>query len=617
MTPVQAGWLRTLRAAGDFEEFDLQLAAVFARQDASLPLPGLWAIARLSQQTQRGAVCVTVTELTGAPPPVLPAGTTWPAQADDWTALLRGFDAVGTPGQVRPLILDQAGRLYGYRHWDLEQRLACALRRRTQWDPLAEAAALRAGLGRLFPDVGPEVPLQGLAAALAATGRITVLTGGPGTGKTTTLARMLALLLHLKADLRVALVAPTGKAAARMQEALGAALARLPPEWHVDLPTQATTLHRLLGLRPGAAHLPRFHRDHPLPVDVLALDEASMVDLGLMTRLLEALPDSARLIVLGDPDQLASVEAGAVLGDLCEHAAGLRLPQAQRLATLTGWPVPAGTMLDDHPLRDHRVHLTHNYRFGDSPGLARLAAAVNMGDARAVQTLLAGAGAPEVMGLDGSSGEAGLIEQVMAGYAPHLDALARGAPAEEVLVLFEAFRVLCAHRVGHHGVEGINARIETALRRAGRLRGEGMWSPGRPVLVTRNDPGARIANGDVGLILPAVEGGLQVVFRRTDGTLHRISPARLGSWESAFAMTIHKTQGSEFDEVLLVLPPEDSPLLTRNLLYTGVTRARRRLRIIGAPEIWAKALARRQTRASGLAAALRQTDDAGASRSDP
>jgi exodeoxyribonuclease V alpha subunit len=372
----------------------------------------------------------------------------------------------------------------------------------------------------------------------------------------------------------------------------------------------------LLGLRPGAAHLPRFHRDHPLPVDVLALDEASMVDLGLMTRLLEALPDSARLIVLGDPDQLASVEAGAVLGDLCEHAAGLSPPQAERLAALTGWPVPAGTVLDDHPLRDHRIHLTHNHRFGDSPGLARLAAAVNAGDARAVQALLDGAGAPEVLGLGRVSVEAGLIEQVMAGYGPYLDALLRGAPAEEVLFCFEAFRVLCAHRMGPYGVEGLNIRIETALRRAGRLRGEGMWSPGRPVLVTRNDPGARIANGDVGLILPGVEGGLQVVFRRTDGTLHRISPARLGSWESAFAMTIHKTQGSEFDEVLLVLPPEDSPLLTRNLLYTGVTRARHRLRIIGDPEVWAKALARRQTRASGLAAALRQTN-AGANRTDP
>ncbi len=616
MTPLQAGWLRTLRASGEFEEFDLQLASVFARQDGSLSLPALWAIARLSQQIQRGAVCVTVAELTGTRPEGLPAGTTWPAQATDWTALLRGLDAVGVPGQVRPLILDQSGRLYGYRHWDLEQRLAHALRRRTGWDPLAGEAALRAGLHRLFPDVGPEAPLQGVAAALAATGRITVLTGGPGTGKTTTLARMLALLLHLKADLRVALVAPTGKAAARMQEALSGALAQLPAEWQVNLPMQATTLHRLLGLRPGAAHLPRFHHDHPLPVDVLALDEASMVDLGLMTRMLEALPDAARLIVLGDPDQLASVEAGAVLGDLCEHAAGLSPPQAARLATLTGWPLSMDAGLDDHPLRDHRVHLTYNHRFGDSPGLARLATAVNLGDAHAVQTLLAGAGAPEVTAMGNASAEAGLIEQFMAGYASYLDALAGGAPAEEVLVLFETFRVLCAHRVGAYGVEGLNARIETALRRASHLQGDGMWSPGRPVLVTRNDPLARIANGDVGLILPDANGALQVVFRRTDGTLHRISPARLGAWETAFAMTIHKTQGSEFDKVLLVLPPEDSPLLTRNLLYTGVTRARRRLHIIGTPEIWAKALARRQTRTSGLGDALRQ-GDAGESHTDP
>lgn len=604
MTPAQTAWLRALRNLERFEEFDLQLAGMFARQDPQLPESAMWVIACLSQQIQRGAVCLTLAGLAAETPPAVNPSVPWPANAADWVTLLRRVPAVGVPGQIRPLVLDgSSGRFYSYRHWDLEQRLARELRQRAGWAPVAEARVVRRALNALFPADEPAASLQGLAAALAASGRITVLTGGPGTGKTTTLARMLAVLLHARPASRVALVAPTGKAAARMEEALGGALARLPAQWGVTVPAQATTLHRLLGLRPGAAHLPRFHPAHPLPVDILALDEASMVDLALMTRLVEALPDTARLILLGDPDQLASVEAGAVLGDLCESPLGFSPMQARRLVELTGWSMSPAAARDDHPLRDHRVHLTHNHRFGDSPGLARLAAAVNGGDAAAVHCLLTGEGEPEVSG----SAEPGLMmEQVLAGYAPYLDALTAGTAAAEVLGRFEQFRVLCAHRAGPFGVDGLNARIEAALRRRGYLLGEGLWTAGRPVLVTRNDPGARLANGDVGLILPDRSGRLQAVFRRSDGSVHAISPARLGAWETAFAMTVHKTQGSEFDTVLLVLPSEDSPLLTRNLLYTGVTRARRRLRVVGPVEIWESALARRQQRASGLGDALRR-----------
>lgn len=602
MTPIQATALRSLRATGGFEEFDLQLAGMFARQDAELTPAALWAIAALSRQIQRGAVCLDlaglVEEARAAPPPEFAL----PADEAGWRALLCQTGAVGAPGQIRPLILDDAGRLYGYRYWDLEQRLARALCGRAGWAPIAGREALLRVLPALFPGGAAAVSPQALAAVLAATGRVTLLTGGPGTGKTTALARMLALLLHLEPDQRIALAAPTGKAAARMQEALAGALSRLPDGWRVDLTVQPTTLHRLLGIRPGAGHLPRFHADHPLPVDVLVLDESSMVDLALMTRLVEALPPNARLILLGDPDQLASVGAGAVLGDLCEDAIGFSAEQAARLGAWTGGAIPATVAPGSHPLRDHRVHLTHNHRFGDSPGLAALAAAVNAGDAAQVQRLAAGDGQPTVT----AAPETELMARALQGYEPYLAALARGAPAAEVLACFEQFRVLCAPRSGSLGVEGLNARIEAALRRKGWLRGEGLWTAGRPVLVTRNDPGAQLANGDVGLVLPDRGGRLQAVFRRGDGALHAVSPARLGAWETAFAMTIHKTQGSEFDTVLLVLPEEDSPLLTRNLLYTGITRARRRLCIVGAAERWAPALARRQHRISGLGDALRR-----------
>jgi exodeoxyribonuclease V alpha subunit len=602
MTPTQASALRSLRAAGGYDEFDLQLAGMFARQDAALVPAVLWAIASLSRQIQRGAVCLDLAGLVeeARAAPLLEFAL--PADEADWRALLCQVDAVGAPGQIRPLILDEAGRLYGYRHWDLEQRLARALCARVGWAPIADREPVQRALLALFPGSEAAGSLQALAAVLAATGRITLLTGGPGTGKTTALARMLALLLHVQPTQRIALAAPTGKAAARMQEALGGALARLPEDWRLDLPVQATTLHRLLGIRPGAGHLPRFHAEHPLPVDVLVLDEASMVDLALMTRLIEALPETARLILLGDPDQLASVGAGAVLGDLCEDAAGFSAEQAGRLRAWTGGAIPAAAAPSGNPLSDHRVHLTHNHRFGDSPGLAALAAAVNAGDAGRVARLVAGEGQPEVT----AGVEADLIARALQGYEPYLAALARGAPVEEVLACFEQFRVLCAPRAGPLGVEGLNARIEAALRRRGSLRGEGLWTAGRPVLVTRNDPGARLANGDVGLVLPGRGGRLEVVFRHGDGAVHAVSPARLGAWETAFAMTIHKTQGSEFDAVLLVLPEEDSPLLTRNLLYTGITRARRRLHLVGAVERWAPALARRQRRISGLGDALRR-----------
>ena len=602
MTPIQAAALRSLRAAGGYDEFDLQLAGLFARQDTSLTPAALWAIASLSRQIQRGAVCLDLAGLVEEAHAAALPEFALPADEAGWRALLCQAGPVGAPGQIRPLVLDEAGRLYGYRYWDLEQRLARALCARVGWAPIADRDLVQRALLALFPGSAAAGSLQALAAVLAATGRITLLTGGPGTGKTTALARMLALLLHVEPDQRIALAAPTGKAAARMQEALGAALARLPDGWRLDLPAQATTLHRLLGIRPGASHLPRFHAAHPLPVDVLVLDEASMVDLALMTRLIEALPETARLILLGDPDQLASVGAGAVLGDLCEDATGFSAEQAARLSAWMGGAIPAAAVPGGNPLRDHRVHLTHNHRFGDSPGLAALAAAVNAGDAARVARLVAREGRPAVTA--GPAAEA--IAPAVQGYEPYLAALARGAPAEDVLACFEEFRVLCAPRSGSLGVEGLNARIEAALRRRGSLRGEGLWTVGRPVLVTRNDPGARLANGDVGLVLPDRKGRLQAVFRRGDGAVHTVSPARLGAWETAFAMTIHKTQGSEFDAVLLVLPEEDSPLLTRNLLYTGITRARKRLHIVGAAGGWAPALARRQQRISGLGDALRR-----------
>ena len=504
------------------------------------------AAALACQATQAGHVCADLDHEAGWGP--------WAEQMDAaqraaWRARLPDLAIVGGADDWTPLVWD-GRRLYLRRYWDYERQVAADLLARAD-AVVPLPAALEARLAELFADAG-----QRHAARVALSRRLCLVSGGPGTGKTTTLARMLALMQAQAGSLplRIALAAPTGKAAARMAEAVrhaGAAVA-----------VQAQTLHRLLGMRGDGSGF-RHGRERPLALDVLVIDEASMIDLSLMAHLLAALPDSARLIMLGDRDQLAAVEAGAVFADLCA---------SPRLA-------------------DCVALLATSFRFGDAGGIGRLAACLRAGDAAGASERLA-AGGPD-LAWQAQGDLHALIAAARAGYRPYLEAVAAGRPPAELFGGFSRFRVLCAHRSD-----------VAAINRA--LAGDDVLRPmaGMPVMVVRNDPLLRLFNGDIGLVLPdPADGNLKVCFAG-DAGLRWIPLARLPAWEPAWALTVHKSQGSEFEEVLLAMPAAVSPpfssIATRELVYTGVTRARRRVALWAETAVLRAAIESRAERMSGL-----------------
>jgi exodeoxyribonuclease V alpha subunit len=506
----------------------------------------------------------------------------WP-EVEDWIERLAGSPlvAVGDDGHPdRPLRLIGT-RLYLDRYWRQERRLADELLDRSATAPAGvNADVLETGLQKLF--TGESNDLQRLAASAAVRCRFSVVAGGPGTGKTTTVARILALLDEQAAAAgrpppRVALAAPTGKAAARLEEAVHAEAAKLPladDERARLLALSGSTLHRLLGWRPDSRSRFRHHRDNRLPHDVVVVDEASMVSLSLMAKLIDAVRTDARLILVGDPDQLASVEAGAVLGDI----------------------VGAGTYEGIVVLR--RVH-----RFGGA--IAELATAIQRGDEdAAVVVLCAGHDDVRWIDLDVAAGD------VAAALQPVRDAVvdagrritdaARAGDARAALDALRAMRVLCAHRRGPYGVAEWTAQIESWLAAAITGYGDGgPWYLGRPLLVTENDYGLRLFNGDTGVVVDAADGRSVAAFDRTGG-LFEVSPRRLGSVDTVHAMTVHKSQGSQFDAVAVILPDAESPILTRELLYTAITRAQRQLTVVGTADSIRAAVTRPIARASGL-----------------
>jgi exodeoxyribonuclease V alpha subunit len=476
--------------------------------------------------------------------------------------------------------------------------------------PRADLAVLRSGLRRLFPADADEA--QRLAAASAVLRRLAVVAGGPGTGKTTTVARIVALLCEqaeaagAPAPL-VALAAPTGKAQSRLVEAVHEEAGKIAVSGSVRaylLELEASTLHRLLGWRPGSHSRFRHHRGNRLPHDVVIVDETSMVSLSLMARLVEAVRPDARLILVGDPGQLASIEAGAVLGDIVGPAAeGLRMRPAARaaLADAVGAPVSAAEATS--PVGDGIVVLDRVHRYGTA--IADVASAIRAGDADAlIANLQAGAEGVTWLPVDvAEEPEAlGPVREGAVATARTVIEAARDGRAAEAIHALGAHRVLCAHRQGPHGVASWMARIEAWIAaEAGDFAGEA-WYPGRPLLVTENDYGLRLFNGDTGVVVAA--GGRAVAaFERRDEIVE-FSPARLSAVETVYAMTVHKAQGSQFGTAAVLLPAPSSQVLTRELLYTAVTRARERLILAGTEEAIRAAVARPVARASGLRARL-------------
>lgn len=520
--------------------------------------------------------------------------------APEARASLDGSPVLGAPGDFRPLILD-GHRLYLYRFWQYETRLAAALLKRAADLPEVDEERLGAGLLRHFPlpagDQGVGLGDQRLAAAVAVLRRLAVISGGPGTGKTTTVLGVLALLLEqdpLRPP-RIALAAPTGKAATRLADALRAGRQRLdlPPLLAGAIPDEAQTLHRLLGYHPERGFA--YDADHPLPVDVVVVDEASMVGLALMEALLRALPAHARLILLGDRDQLASVEAGAVLAEICAAPAGPRPAFAARLSALTGLPVSGA---GEGPLADCMVHLRHSYRFAAGGSIGRLARALQQGDAGAALGILEAEAIWQPLPAEQGLASA-LVEVVRAGWKEYFRALQREVEPARIHAAWERFRLLSALRQGPWGAEVLNAVLDARLARAPR-RGEHYH--GRPVIIRQNDGALGLFNGDVGLTL-AGAGQLRVFFPGREG-FRAFAPERLPAHESAWVMTVHQSQGSEFDDILLLLPDADNPVLSRELLYTAVTRARQGVRLWGTEAALRGALARRMARDSGLEARL-------------
>jgi exodeoxyribonuclease V alpha subunit len=424
-------------------------------------------------------------------------------------------------------------------------------------------------------------------------------------------ARVLALLVEQaeRPKLRIGLAAPTGKAAGRLQEAIRDAKQRLPldPATRDAIPDETFTLHRLLGARSDAPTF-RYNHDDPLPLDVLVVDEASMVDLGLMAKLVQALPPQARLILLGDRDQLASVDAGAVLGDICWQAPAFSAAFCAEIERLTGEhiPQPAARL---SAIGDAVILLQQSYRFGAQSGIGQLAWAVNNNDvAQAIRLLqrehfddLAWSPVSTPVAL-----EQHLTHSLSAGFQPYLELVKTGAAPAEVCAAFDQFRVLCAHRGGPGGVTALNQHIEDLLQAERRIDARHPWYPGRPVMITRNDYALRLFNGDVGITLPDPDAGgrLRVFFPAADGEMRRLPPLRLPAHETVYAMTVHKSQGSEFGAVLFVLADEHATVMTRELLYTGITRARTRTAICGTEEALRAAIGRRLQRSSGLREAL-------------
>ncbi|WP_286829622.1 exodeoxyribonuclease V subunit alpha [Alcanivorax sp. UBA3183] len=627
-----------LRDNNLLRDLDVAIARFLNQQCPQASYEVLLLAAFTSNQQASGHLCLDLknrqlaTQLWGtSPPPELV--TLLPGKPDDWLHDLRQSPLVSQDGNT-PLVLD-GSRLYLRRNWAREVSVAEAIDQRLATVSALPVKRLRDALTRLFPNAGDQTDWQQVACALASRSGIGIITGGPGTGKTTTVVRLLGLLQSLAMGdnqrLRIRLAAPTGKAAARLTESIGEQVQQLDVVTAVRdaIPTEVTTLHRLLGTRPDSRHF-RHHADNPLHADLVVVDEASMIDMDMMASLLEALSPHTRLILLGDKDQLASVEAGAVMGDLCRHAHQGRYKQStiDFVQDTCGADISNYQETEQAPgnaLAQQTAMLRTNWRSKDSPGIGELARAVNeenlpqvrkafqqYNDSLHRHPLRSDGQQLETLLLNGSGDHHGLRALFNAMATPPAQRQDFDAWAAGLLKQLTHQQLLSGLRSGPFGVQQLNQRITRHLQQQD-LAPEREWYPGRPVMMTRNDYQLGLMNGDVGLSLPLLEDRngkpellLRVAFQLPDGRIKWVLPSRLDGVETVYAMTVHKSQGSEFRHTLLVLPDAPHPLLTRELIYTAVTRARDRFTLLefGKPAVLDSAVKKRTWRASGLAERL-------------
>lgn len=646
--------------SGALRSLDLSLAR-FIHQQQPQTAAVLLAIALVSERNGHGHVCLDLYAALANPDSLLTqqgdglhdataelsallgrlTPEQWLAELANSTAVDNHLDGgAGTSGNS-PLVLDGSHTqplLYLRRYWQYEQRIRSAINQRLMQQHELPLEATRTLLQQLFTEESPTpVNWQKVACLLAARNSFAIITGGPGTGKTTTVVRLLALLqgLHQSTEpdsqLQIHLAAPTGKAAARLSESISGNIEKLSLKDNSSgqrirnsIPHEVTTLHRLLGSRPDSRHF-LHNAANPLATDLVVVDEASMMDVDMMARLVDALPPHARLVLLGDKDQLASVEAGSILADLCQGA-----DTAHYTPDTVAWlqQLDAGELdatfinQDGTPLQQATCMLRHSYRFSDHPGIGALATVANSGQGNVTQLAQCIQEHPDSLQwlqLTGRSDNgqpdlAALEKLTVEGYRPYLEQLGRLRPANDTdtdalqewaLEVFKAhngFQLLTAMRKGNFGVENLNLVVQRALQRKGLLpEATSSWYHGRPVLVTRNDYGLNLMNGDIGICMQWPGGILRVAFANGNGGIRWILPSRLQSVETVFAMTVHKSQGSEFTHTALVMPEHSSQVLTKELVYTAITRSREKFSLLsGNDQVVEKSLQQQVQRASGL-----------------
>lgn len=512
---------------------------------------------------------------------------------DVWQETLDHCSVVGYPGQHAPLILSKSG-LYLQKYWHYETSLARYLANAsvlTDPTPLESVTDL---LEQLFPQK-TELDWQQVAAKIALKKPFSVISGGPGTGKTTTITKILALLIQQKLPekCRIALAAPTGKAAARLTESLLNARKTLDCDEQIQqyLPDQCTSIHRLLGANFSTSRY-KYNADNPLHYDVVVVDEASMIDLSLMYHLTQALLPSTRLILLGDKDQLASVDSGSVLGNICSfHQTDYSAGMMEYLGLSDD-----GTALEHSALSDNICILQKSYRFDENSGIGALAKQINQGNPNGTIEVLHNPAFEDIEWYESIKDR--LSSFVLNNYTSYLQT----QDIREALNRFNQSQVLCAVRQGKFGVEQINLYIENVLKQHKLIQNNQRFYPCRPIMITKNDYNLQLFNGDIGIVFPdpTENNQLRVFFLNSQNELKKVLPQRLPDHETVFAMTIHKSQGSEFDDLFVLLPNQDSPILTRELIYTGITRAKKRCMLIAEESVLKKSIAQQVKRSSGL-----------------
>ncbi len=600
-----------LQPSENISYIDIHLARTLQRLNGDKNPLLFLATALVSSQTRAGHICLDLNlleeqnflnEKIGDQMGRLPKFT-----LPELLNTLRQASVAGKPGTVKPLIYDDKKRLYLKRYWDYQDKLAQFVIKRAAL-PMPKKGNSQQIIARLdayFPAKTDAIDWQKMSAATAVLKQFCIIAGGPGTGKTHTVGKILAVLLEQQPRklCRIKLAAPTGKAAVRLQQAIAGVKTNLTCDDKIKaaIPDEASTIHRLLGFIPSSPYF-KHNAENPLALDVLVVDEASMIDLALMAKLVEAMPEHARLILLGDNNQLASVEAGAVLADLSGNNKTSYSPDfAQQLSVLTGQAEIQSYAENKGPaIRDSVVRLKKSYRFESAEGIGALSRAVNAGEAELALKHMHSEAFPDIqwqpLGMDKLRNE--LIQNAVIDTS-HPE-------PKRILKRFEAFRILCALRDGPQGVQTINAQIEQFVKNKLQVSAEQRWYAGQPILIGQNDYQLNLFNGDVGVILADPENAdeLTAWFPAAEGEFRKLPPSRLPRHESSYAMTVHKSQGSEFAKVLLVLPEQDSPVLTRELIYTAITRASGFVEIRGNENVFAAAISRHIQRSSGLADAL-------------